>query len=215
MRVGAVLAMVLLVGCGGGGGTGDGGVTTSHPGPYQTPQGFCAGNPKLSGGDLIGTWTIIGACGISTGAPANCANTTVSLSLEASGTVTFNADKTGSMDVTLKMKKTSTVALSCPSVGDCASLQSMLALEAVGPDAGAGAGATCAPSSTDPTRCACEQDYSPAVFGGSGTYRFELPNYIASSGSWSLQGGYAVQGNTLRLDGLGFAETEFDLIAQR
>jgi hypothetical protein len=215
MRVSIAIACMLLAGCGGGSATGDAGAPTSHPGPYSTPQGFCAGNPKLSGGDLVGTWTIVGACAISTSAPANCANTTVSLSLDATGTVTFNADKTGSMDVTLNMKKNSTVALGCPSVGDCSSLQSMLALEAGGADAGAGVGATCAPASTDATRCACEQDYVPAVFRGSGTYHFELPNYIASSGSWFLQGGYAVQGNTLRLDGLGFAETEFDLIAQR
>ena len=211
-----VIASALLAGCSAGaGGPGDGGATTSKPGTYQTAQGFCAGYPKLTGGDLVGTWKVFAACGISTGAPANCANTTSALSFDASGTVTFNADMTGSMDVTVKMKKTSTVALSCLQMGDCAALQSMLAFEAAGPDAGAGAGATCAPASADPSRCACEQDYSPFVLRGSGTYRFVLPSYIETSGSWYLQGGYLVQGNTLRLDGLGAAETEFDLIAQR
>lgn len=180
--------------------------------PIKPPQGFCAGSPKLTGGDLVGTWTIVAACAISTSSTGNCPDTTVSLSLAASGTVTFNVDNTGSIDVTVDMKKTSTVPMTCPSAKDCAALQSSLNYDG---GAGSSVGATCAPSSADPTRCACEEEYSSHHFGGSGTYRFVLPSYLETSGTWDPQGGFLVQGNTLRFDALSFFGTEFDLIGQR
>jgi hypothetical protein len=49
---------------------------------------------------------------------------------------------------------------------------------------------------------------------GSGSYSFELPTYLKSP-ALHLQGGFLVQGNTLRLDGPSVGTTEFDLIAQR
>jgi hypothetical protein len=211
------MACVLACGCRGGaasdsGTASDSSATASPPGAYQTAEGFCAGNPKLSGGNLVGTWTIVGVCGISTSAEGNCAGTTVKLSLDAHGTVTFNADMTGSMDITLDMKKTSTVPMTCMSAQDCASLQTSLTFDG---GAGSAVSATCEPWGADPTSCACEEDYSPHRFQGSGTYRFELPSYLRTSGSWDLQGGFLVQGNTLRLDGMSFFATEFDVIGQR
>jgi hypothetical protein len=209
-RAVVVASTMLIIGCGGGssGNPSDGG---APQGMYQTAQGFCTAFPKLTGGDLVGTWTVFAACGISTNAPANCPGTTLSLSLGARGTVTFNADMTDSIDVTVDLKKTSTVDVTCPSAGDCPSLQSHLAIE-VGADGGASA--TCAPSSTDPARCACEQIFAPLVRQGSGTYRFQLPGYLVS-GDLQLQGGYLVQGDTLRLDGVSLQGTQFDLIARR
>jgi len=213
MAIASALVGGFLVGCGGGNDSSDARMSPPHPGSYQTAQGFCAGNQKLTGGDLIGTWTVVAACAISTNSTGNCADTTVSLSLEARGTVTFNADLTGSIDVTVDEKKTSTVPMNCMSIKDCSSLQRSLDY-----DGGTGSlsvSATCAPSIADPTRCACEETYSPRRFGGSGTYRFLLPSYLQTSGTWDLQGGFLVQGNTLTLDGLSVAQTEIDLIAQR
>jgi hypothetical protein len=203
----SVVAGVLLVGCGGGGSSSDAGSTTSGTGPYQTAQGFCADFHKLTGGNLVGTWTVVAACAISTNAAGNCSDTTVSLSLDARGTVTFNADMTGSIDVTVDQTKASTVPMTCK---DCPALQTSLAY-----DGGAGSlsvGATCAPEAADQTRCACVETYSPLHLGGSGTYSFVLPTYIRA---WGWQGGFLVQGNTLTLDGLSIAGTLFDLILQR
>jgi hypothetical protein len=218
----AALAALLVVGCGGGGGKGgssDAAAPPADAGAFQTANGFCAQLPALSGGDLVGTWTVVAACALSTGAPAGCANVSMlSLSLAAQGTVTFNADQTASIDVTVTMKKTSDVATICVPGGDCPSVQSTLADEAragAGADAGTSAGATCAASSADPTRCACEQDFAPHVFQSAGSYRFELPTYLQGQGGLELQGGYGVQGNTLVLDGFGFDGTELDLVAQR
>lgn len=205
-----VVGCVLTMGCGASSPSGspDSGSPPS-PSSYQTAEGFCAGSPKLGGGDLVGTWTVVAACAISTNAPGNCSDTTLTLSLDATGTVTFNDDMTGSIDATATVKKTSMVPLSCMAAGDCASLQAKLAIE-VGN--GAGASATCAVSTADASRCACVQTYSPTPFQGTGTYRFVLPNYLEGLG---LQGGFDVQGRTLRLDGLTVLGTELDLIAQR
>ena len=150
----SALAITLMTGCGGEGSSAG---SPDSGSPYQTAQGFCADVPELTGGDLVGTWTVFAACGISTGSPANCAGATVSLSLAAHGTVTFNADQTGSIDVTVELHKQSSVAASCSSAGDCASLQSELAIE-VG--TGAGARAVCMTASADATRCTCEQTHA-------------------------------------------------------
>src|SRR5215470_8194351 len=111
--LGIAIAGVMAVGCGSGsaGGTSDGG---PPPGMYQTAQGFCAGFQKLTGGNLVGTWKVVAACAISTSSLVSCPDTTLSLSLDAGGMVTFNADMTASMDVTVNMKKSSAIAMSCP-----------------------------------------------------------------------------------------------------
>jgi hypothetical protein len=211
VRAGGVLVCALVVGCGGGGSPSSGVGPPPDPGSYQTAQGFCRGSPKLTGGDLVGTWTVVAACAISTGSPANCADTTLSLTLDAQGTLTFGADMSCAIDVTVTQKKQSTVATSCG--GDCAALQAKLAIE-VSAGTAAGASASCAPSSADASRCACEQDFAPRAFQGSSTYRFVLPNYL-DSGCPGVKAGFAVQGDTLRLDGATVGTTEFDLIAQR
>lgn len=205
------MVTVLTVGCGGSPAvrSSDAGPLIADAGAIQTAQGYCASNPTLSGGDLVGAWTIVGACAISTGAPENCTAATVSLSLTAQGTVTFNADQTGAIDVTVAITENSVLAPSCSSGGSCASLQSDLTAGTNG-----AASATCNTSTTDATRCACQETYSPYVIQGSGTYTLLRSNYLSSS-ALSLQGGFLVAGNTLRLDGLGFETTEFDLIGQR
>jgi hypothetical protein len=208
MRWWVVVVVFSPVGCGGSGAVtpSDGGSQTAEAGPIQTAEGFCASNPQLSGGDLVGDWTIVDACVISTGAPDNCANVSVSLSVSAQGSVTFNSDHTGSIDVTVILVRNSLVAASCASGGNCASLQADLSSSVVT--------AICAASAADATRCSCQETFSPYLMQGSGSYTLELPNYLHSP-SLQLQGGFLVQGNTLRLDGAGFETTEFDLIAQR
>ena len=208
---GVAIAGVVALGCGGGspGSTSDGG---PPPGMYQTAQGFCAGFQKLTGGNLVGTWKIVAACAISTSSVVSCPDTAVSLSLDASGMVTFNADMTASIDATVDLKKSSTITMSCSEAGDCGTVQSKLTLEVGGADGGVGA--TCAASTADPARCACEQVFAPDVIKGSDTYKFELPTYIVSGGL-QLHGGFLVQGDTLRLDGFTYRETEFQLIATR
>ncbi|HLK38222.1 MAG TPA: hypothetical protein VKU41_15775 [Polyangiaceae bacterium] len=229
MRSAAALAIFCLIGCGDGGSSGSGGAAGSGSSPssgaasanatYQTAQGFCAQIVKFTGGDLVGDWTVVGACAISTNSPDNCAQATLSLSLAAQGTITFNADGTGSIDVTANVQKSSVLPRSCASENDasakdCASLQADLAIEVgAGGGADAGASATCTPSTSDPSACDCVQVFAPRSFRGSGTYKFELPDYL--QGPSVIQGGFLVQGNTLRLDGLTVQGTQFDLIAQR
>jgi len=215
MKWSAVLAAGMLAfGCGDGT-SGSNLPGTGSPSPasstYQTDVGFCRGRATLSGGDLTGTWTVFTACAISSNAPANCADTKLDLSLAAQGTVTFNADLSASIDVTIDLKKDSIVPVSCASAGDCASLESTLAGE-VG--TGAGASATCSPASSDPSQCACEQSYGPRALQGSGDYRFVMPNYLSTTGL-NLQGGFLVEGNTLRLDGVAVSGTLCQLLARR
>jgi len=211
MRGGLAMATLLAIGCGGSppAGSSDAGSLLTDAGAFQTAQGYCSSSPTLSGGNLVGTWTIVGACAISTGAPENCTNATVSLSLTAQGTVTFDADQTGAIDVTVAISEDSGLAANCSSGGSCASLQSDLTAGTNG-----AASATCSTSTTDATRCTCEETYAPYVLQGAGSYTLVRSNYLSSS-ALSLQGGFLVAGNTLRLDGLGFETTEFDLIGQR
>jgi hypothetical protein len=207
MRRIMIAASALIVGCGGG----TPGAPTPDGSVYQNARGFCAEHPRLSGGDLVGTWTVVGACAISTNAPDSCAGATVNLSLAGQGSITFNADQTGSIDVSVTLKKESTVPSSCPSAGDCTSLERALAIE-VG--TGAGASAACSISSAGSTSCSCEQNYPAHPFQGSGSYQLQLPNYLVSP-SLHLQGGFLVQGNTLRVGGVAVEGTQLDLIAQR
>lgn len=201
------VVLAVAVGCGSSGSSGpSGSSSTPDPGSLQTAQGFCAGAPTLSGGDLVGTWTIVGVCGISTGSPDNCADAKVTLSLSTQGTITFNADQTGSIDATTTITRHSVLPASCSTGGSCASFQSDLS--------GGVITATCTPSPTDASMCTCEEDFAPYRMQGSGTYMFERPDYLYSH-ALSLQGGFLVQGDTLRLDGPGYATTAFDLIAQR
>jgi hypothetical protein len=210
----ALLSALSVASCGGASSGSSGsfaeagsGSPSSASNIYQTPQGFCSSDPKLSGGDLTGTWTVVAACGISTNSPANCPDATVTLSLTATGSVTFNPDDTGSIELNVALEKKSTLPVTCSSNGDCASLQSELALE-VGADAGASA--TCTPSSTDSTQCDRDPVFSPDVVRGSGSYTLDLPTYLTSQ-PLGLHGGFLVQGNTLRLDGLTERGTEFVL----
>jgi len=211
MRLGPAILAVLLAGCGGAtpGGSSDAGSSPSDPGTFQTAQGFCSSNPKLAGGDLVGTWTIVGVCAISTNYPDNCATTTLSLSLAAQGSVTFNTDQTGSIDVTVVIKKSSIMPPSCSSAGTCAAFESDLTVGSNGI-----VSASCSPSTTDPTLCACEESYTPYLMQGSGSYKLELPTYLYSP-DLHLQGGFLVNGNSLRLDGPAFMGTEFELMGRR
>jgi hypothetical protein len=217
MKARVALLGVLLTDCGGGAAaTGapatDGGSTPPASSTYDTAQGFCSSLPALSGGDLTGTWTIVAACGISTDNPLDCANATMTLSFGASGTITFNPDDTGSIDVTVNLERKSTLPASCvPDAGGCPLIESYLS---IGVDTDAGGTATCIPSSTDPSLCDCDEVFAPDVVQGSGGYSFELPNYIEST-ALGQHGGFVVQGDTLRLDGMEERGTEFDLIGQR
>ena len=162
-----LLALPLFFGCSGSSDQGSPGAAGSaaQATRYQTREGFCAGPVTLSGGDLVGQWTVFEVCAISASIPGNCADAPMSLSLSAAGTVTFNADQSANIDVTLNMKKQFMPLLSCVAASDCGSFASKLTSElTIYP----GASATCVPASGDASRCACEEQLPAHAFRASG-----------------------------------------------
>jgi hypothetical protein len=79
--------------------------------------------------------------------------------------VTFDADRTGAIDVTVAINEDSDLAANCSSGGSCASLQSDLTAGTNG-----AASATCSTSTTDATHCTCEETHAPYVLQGTGSY---------------------------------------------
>lgn len=206
-----LLTFAVAPGCGSSGDDGAPGAagSGSPATAYQTPAGFCAGPISLSGGDLLGTWTVIDACAISANAPRDCPDASLTLALSAAGTVMFNADQTASIDVTLNLKKRFTPLLSCVAASDCAAFASTLQGDS---SQIPGANVTCVLENNDASRCACEEDL-PHVVSASGNYALQPPHYVTGAVLGMVN--YSVQGNTLRLDGLTFAGVQLDLIARR
>jgi hypothetical protein len=88
------LAMVVLTGCGGSGGT--------------------CGNTAACGGDIVGTWTITSSCVSGSVASSSCPGETVdTANLKISGTVTYAADLTYTVNSLLSGSETLTLPLSC------------------------------------------------------------------------------------------------------
>jgi hypothetical protein len=165
--------------------------------------GGTCGKVAACGGDIVGTWNIVTACAnASSSSTSNtmCPNESLqSTSFTASGTATFNADMTYSVDVTESLSETVIVPTSCLTVGTttitCDELSTAFG-GALATDAGAPM-ATCTSSGGN---CDCTISLSGLSTHETGTYTLSSNSVVTTPmGGTPSSGDYCVQGNTLHL----------------
>jgi hypothetical protein len=81
----------------------------------------CSATFTPCGGDLVGTWTVESTCNVAA-PPMQCPGVTVTISPNESGTLTFNADETFSMNLKIEETGTATVPASCLTAGTSCSM---------------------------------------------------------------------------------------------
>jgi hypothetical protein len=198
------------------------GCSSSSSGGDSSAQSSC-GKVAPCGGNIVGTWKIVASCAQapSSSTPGNaCTNggTVQAISVDASGTATFNADMTYSVNILEMDSETVEVPLSCLStngvMGTCADLAS--AISGVGTDAGTSASCT-----TAGANCTCTVSESGTTLDETGTYTVSGTAFATMQGTGAntgMGGGtYCVQGNTLTLssvDASGTAPT-IEFVATR
>jgi hypothetical protein len=163
---------------------------------------LCALSP--CGGDVVGTWAISGGCVVSTAQISSCPTATVSMTIHPSGTVTFSADGTVSVNTMLGVEELITVPPTCLGGADCASMQaSLLGQPGV-------TSASCTGSAG--TACVCHEVFAPGANTKSDTYALSGTSITSPSGSPEP---YCVQGNTLRWQDKNAFGTTFVITAAR
>jgi hypothetical protein len=194
--IGTLTLAGALLGCGGGGANG-----LPPAGIMPAPESCATVAP--CGGDLTGTWKVLGGCLTPAElAPEGCTQIQL-LTLNFRGTVTFNADMTfTTMDFTEDRAEIDTTPVSCwagyPDMNrTCADEDQILKS-----NVSHGVLLTYA-NCTGSTTCACTiAATGQTVFGDAGTYSLEgsLINFTSVSGADSYEGfSYCVQGDLLHL----------------
>ncbi len=164
-------------------------------------SGGDCGKVAPCGGDLVGTWKIIGSCADVSSAPAAnsvCASETISVSsFSASGTVTFDSNMTYAFSASESASDTITVPMSCLSTGKvtvtCDDLTTVV--NGVFSDAGT----TCTASGSN---CNCDVTVSGLTDEETGTYTLSGNTFSTTPSTSTATGGgagYCVQGNTLHI----------------
>jgi hypothetical protein len=183
------------------------GCSSSSSGADGSAAASC-GKVAPCGGDIVGTWKIVASCtqapSPSTTGTCPTGGTVQALSVDASGTATFNADMTYSVNITELVSETVDVALSCLSANgvteSCADLSTAIASSA--PDAGATSSCT-----TAGANCSCTLSESEPAIDETGTYTVSGTAFTTMQGTGSNSGmgggSYCVQGNTLILSSVG------------
>jgi len=186
-------------GTGGSGGSGGGGTGGS--------SGNSCGNVAPCGGDIVGNWTITGACvSEPTTADPSCPGYAVSnVSATESGTVSYTAAGTYSATFTRTLQYTETIPATCIDPATCADLADTYAL--------LGVSASCAGT----TVCTCSVATS-GTGSETGTYATSGTTLTATdtvSGDVDTMA-YCVQGNTVHLLSYnGAGQVTSEQIAQR
>lgn len=176
--------------------------SSSSSGADSNAASSC-GKVAPCGGDIVGSWKIVASCAqapSTTGDPCSNGGTVQAVSVAASGTATFNADMTYSVDVAESDSETVDVPLSCLSVngvaGSCADLA--MAIGSVAPDAG-----TTASCTTAGANCSCTVSEAGTTFDETGTYTVSGTAFTTMQGTGANTGtgggSYCVQGNTLHI----------------
>jgi hypothetical protein len=192
------------------------------PPPGIMPAPATCGTVLPCGGDLTGTWKIIGGClGPGDGETLPCAGTVQLLTLSFAGTMTFNADMTFTFtDMANDRAEIDTVPTSCLPTKTCAEqdaeYKSMVKT-----------GALNYGSCTGTSTCSCTTALDGA-YSQSGTYsiqgnQFQTVSYFDGGGSDAGTGEYCVQDGLLHsltieevMDSSGtfMAVVEQDVVAQ-
>jgi hypothetical protein len=171
---GGLAAALFLAGCGGG-------------------NGSCGGG--ACGGNLVGTWTITNICSASpSSSTGTCATSTDTSRLKETGTITFNADQTYAVNVTIggsvnETIPTTCLGLTCDQEGALLS-QSTLYSSAICTTVGA--------------NCSCQLVYAGQTLAETGTYvtsgtSVTITTTGSSSGSTD---NYCVIGSTMTLSSM-------------
>jgi hypothetical protein len=212
----ALVALTLLgatLGCGGDG------RPSGLPPPGIMPAPATCGTVLPCGGDVTGTWKVLGGClGPSYGETPPCPGGNIKLlTLDYSGTVTFNPDLTyTSNDLAVTRAEIDTLPTSCLPTKTCADQDKELKMS-VGPSQFLSY-ASCTGTST----CSCTIAQTNATLSpASGTYSLGVDQIVfpGSSGGWP----YCVQDGLLHLllieafvDSSGAQTTQIneDIVAQ-
>ena len=130
------------------------------------------------GGNVVGTWEVTDACLSGNLEFPGCPAATTSFEgLGATGTVTFNADMTGTSNITTRGSVKMTLPASCLMGASCAQLDTAI--------------------KSDPELTGPDSDFSSASCSGSGACTCTLtlkPSAMMSGGSWSTSGNRLIQG---------------------
>ncbi len=190
--VAVALTTVLAAGCGS---------SNNSSGPPAS-----CGKVAACGGDIVGTWTVQGACTIGSLATqtfgGSCPGATSSSAGTASGTITFNADMTYTAKITESGSETLEIPSSCTMGASCSELQAAFQQTAAADgDAGLSLTGTC---TTVSSGCSCTISVPSTTDDESGTYSVSGDSLTlnTSQGTSSANigsGTYCVQGNTLHL----------------
>lgn len=193
VALGALIGTVLVAGCGSSNGS---------------PAGCLKFQP--CGGDVVGTWNLLGAChsatllsDLTTELQASCPGASVSVyDIDISGTITFNTDLTYASNVNEMLKVTETLPLACLGFASCAEVTSASAESTV----------TC----TGTTTCTCHVVASPAGTE-TGTYTTSGTNLTIAGPNTNETDAYCVESGRLHL--LGISDTSGaiigDFVAQK
>jgi len=181
VRVLVLVGLGTAAGCGDGKGSG-------------APAGCLQAQP--CGGEVVGTWTFVGGC-VNTDLlvgdlTAQCPAWTTSATFDISGTATFGADLSYSLDGAETITITQNIPLSCTGFAGCADVQADLAASLTD------AVVTC----TGTTTCACVSTQSTPRRVLSGTYAASGSSIVLTQqtpSSATRNDVYCVQGNTLHL----------------
>jgi hypothetical protein len=145
------------------------------------------------GGDIVGTWKLLGGCinaaAISDQVAAACPGASVAASIDVTGTATFNADLTYTFDVAEMISETQSLPLSCTGLASCTELQDRMMAD--NPDGTV----TCSGVET----CACHTTISSPTTTITGTYAISGTTVVQSRGASTTTNGYCVQGDMLHL----------------
>jgi hypothetical protein len=184
------------------------GVTSSGCSSSSDGAAGSCGKVSPCGGSIVGTWKIQDACANSASAPLadmECSGETLQIgSLNASGTVTFNADMTYTVSVNESFSETLNTPTTCLTMGgatvSCSDLSATASAAAMGLDGGM----TKASCATAGSNCACTITASNEVDNETGTYTLSGNTFTTTptgsmSSSMSSSTGYCVQGNTLHV----------------
>lgn len=219
MKAAAKLATLTLLGatlgCSGGG------RPSGLPPPGIMPSPPTCGTVLPCGGDLTGTWKVIGGClGPSAGESLPCGGTVQLLTLSFGGTETFNADMTYTFtDLAQDRAEIDTVPTSCLGTTTCAEQDTEL--KSMVPQILSYA------SCTGTSMCSCTIA-AGGVYSESGTYsiqgsQFNTVSESDGGGSRSGSGEYCIQDGLLHLltvqyvvdsSGTRTAVVEQDVVAQ-
>jgi hypothetical protein len=163
-------------------------------------NGAACSNAAGCGGDVVGTWTIQSTCVTPSMPSMGCEGTTADTSgFKTTGSITFNADKTFTSNITFSGSVTTTLPASCLMrngvTATCAQVQETLQPSVTSGDY---TSATC--TATGNGGCACTLGLVPQTDTNSGSYSTSgsVLTEIDPDGSTD-DNAYCVKGNTMTL----------------